>query len=60
MGDPTHDKFMWRDLAGKADQVSRGPLPKHLPVTRIFLFYYFTSLTNTSDFNGGLSSTTFL
>ena len=30
-GDPSHDKVMQRDLAGKADQVSRGPLPKHLP-----------------------------
>ena len=30
-GDPTHDKVMRRDLMGKASQVSRGPLPEHLP-----------------------------
>ena len=30
-GDPTHDKVMQRDLTGKASQVSRGPLPEHLP-----------------------------
>ena len=31
MGDPTHDKVMQRGLTGKASQVSRGPLPEHLP-----------------------------
>ena len=31
MGDPTHDKVMRRDLTSKASQVSRGPLPEHLP-----------------------------
>ena len=30
-GDATHDKVIWRDLMGKASQVSRGPLPEHLP-----------------------------
>ena len=30
------------------------------PKTRIYLFYYFMSLTNTSDINGGLSPNTFL
>ena len=29
MRDPTHDKVMRRDLVGKADQVSRDPLPEH-------------------------------
>ena len=31
--DPTHDKVMWRDLTGKADQDSRDPLDllEHLP-----------------------------
>ena len=30
-GDPTHDKVMPRDLTGKVSQVSRAPLPEHLP-----------------------------
>ena len=54
-GDPTHDKVMRRDLVGKAIQVL-----SEYPKTRICLFYYFMSLTNTSDINGGLSPNTFL
>ena len=39
-GDPTHDKVMRRDLTGKVSQVSRGPLPEHLPPkTRVCLPY---------------------
>ena len=30
-GDPTDDKVMQTDLMGKVSQVSRGPLPEHLP-----------------------------
>ena len=47
---------------GKASQGSRAPLdlPERLPQTRICLFYYFTTFTNSSDINGGLSLTTFL
>ena len=46
----------------KASQDSRGSpldLPEHLPKTRICLFYYFTTFTNSSDINKGLSPTTF-
>ena len=40
---------------GKASQGSRAPLdlPERLPQTRICLFYYFTTFTNSSDINGG-------
>ena len=57
-GDPTHDKVMWRDLAGKASQVSRGPLPEHLPQNQnlcVYCLLYYTLLTLQ-----GLSPTTFL
>ena len=54
-GDSTHDKVMWRDLAGRASRVSRD-----YPKTRSYLFYYFMTFTNSSDINRGLSPTTFL
>ena len=47
-GDPTHDKVMWRDLMGKASQVSRGPLPEHLPRNQnlsVYWVLYYTLLT---------------
>ena len=47
-GDPTHDKVMWRDLMGKASQVSRGPLPEHLPRNQnlsVYCLLYYTLLT---------------
>ena len=47
-GDPTHDKVMWRDLMGKASQVSRGPLPEHLPPNQnlsVYCLLYYTLLT---------------
>ena len=48
---------------GKASQGSRGPPRICLsvyPKTRICLFYYFTTFSNSSDINGGLSPITFL
>ena len=48
MGDPTHDKVMWRDLKGKVSQVSRGPLPEHLPRNQnlsVYCLLYYTFLT---------------
>ena len=47
-GDPTHDKVMRRDLMGKASQVSRGPLPDHLPQNQnlsVYCLLYYTLLT---------------
>ena len=47
-GDPTHDKVMRRDLTGKASQVSRGPLPEHLPRNQnlsVYCLLYYTLLT---------------
>ena len=37
----------WRHLTGKTSQVSRGPLPEHLPQTKICLLrlLYYTLLT---------------
>lgn len=52
-----------RGLTGKASQGSRGAPWTFLsvyPKTRICLFYYFTTFTNSSDINEGLSLTTFL
>ena len=48
MGDPTHDKVMQRDLTSKANQVSRGPLPEHLPWNQnlsLYCLLYYTLLT---------------
>ena len=47
-GDPTHDKVTWRDLTGKASQVSRGPLSEHLPRNQnlsVYCLLYYTLLT---------------
>ena len=49
MGDPTHDKVMWRDLTSKADQDSRDPLDllEHLPPNQnlsVLLLYAFHQL----------------
>ena len=47
-GDPTHDKVMQTDLMGKASQVSRGPLPEHLPQNQnlsVYCLLYYTLLT---------------
>ena len=44
-GDPTHEKVMRRDLTGKASQVSRGPLPEHLPRNQnlsVYCLLYYT------------------
>ena len=48
MGDPTHDKVMQRGLMGKASQVSRGPLSKHLLRNQnlsVYSLLYYTLLT---------------
>ena len=47
-GDPTHDKVMRRDLTGKVSQVSRGPLPEHLPGNQnlsVYCLLYYALLT---------------
>ena len=64
-GVPTHDKgHAERSDNAKASQDSSAPAPwiclSVYPKTRICLFYYFTTFTNSSDINGGLSLTTFL
>ena len=48
MGDSTHDKVIQRDLMGKASQVSRCPLPEHLPRNQnlsVYCLLYYTLLT---------------
>ena len=57
-GDPTHDKVMWRDLMGKASQVSRGPLPEHLLQNQnlsVYCLLYYTLLTLQGAFPDHLS-----
>ena len=61
-GAPPMTRSCGRVLVGKASQNSRGAplgLPERLPQNQN-LFYYFTTFTNSSDINGGLSPTTFL
>ena len=56
-------KVMRRDLTCKGESELKGPPWTCLsiyPKTKICLFYYFTTFTNSSDINGGLSPTTFL
>ena len=51
------------DLTCKGESELEGPPWTYLsiyPQTKICLFYYFTTFTNSSDINGGLSPTTFL
>ena len=46
--DPTHDKVMQRDLTDKVCQVSRGPLPEHLPWNQnlsVYCLLYYNLLT---------------
>ena len=64
-GVPTHDKVMREnpDRQGKSGLEDHPPPRICLsiyPKTRICLFYYFTTFTNSSDINRGLSPTTFL
>ena len=59
---PPHDKVMWEGSGGQGKPELEGcplGLPEHLPQNQN-LFYYFTTFTNSSDINGGLSLTTFL
>ena len=68
VGVNTHDKVMWEnpDRQGESGLEDQPPPPLHriclsiYPKTRICLFYYFTTFTNSSDINGGLSPITFL
>ena len=60
-GDPTHDKFMWKRTVkqGFRTQLAPKAFSSIYPKTRICLFYYFMTFTNSSDINRGLSLTTF-
>ena len=63
MGVPTHDKgHAERPDMQRRVRAQGAPLdlPEHLPKTKICLFYYFTTFTNSSDINGGLCSIAFL
>ena len=63
MGVPAHDKVMRKRPDGQGESDLEGPPWTCLsvyPKTRICLFYYFTTFTNSSDIYGGLSLTTFL
>ena len=63
MGDPTHNKGHAErpDMQRQVRTQGAPPdLPEHLPKTRICLFYYFMTFTNSSDISRGLSLTTFL
>ena len=64
MGVPTHDKVMRENSDGQGESELEGGPPHWTclsvyPKTKICLFYYFTTFTNSSDINGGLSPTTF-
>ena len=55
-------KSCGRELLSKASELNRLPRLSRAstPKTRICLFYYFMTFTNSSDINRGLSPTTFL
>ena len=61
-GVPTHDKVKRESPDGQGESGLTG-LPwiclSVYPKTRICLFYYFMTFTNSSDINEGLSPTTF-
>ena len=60
---PPMTKVMRRGLICKGESGLKGPPWTCLsiyPKTKICLFYYFTTFTNSSDINGGLSLITFL
>ena len=60
---PPMTKVMPRGLICKGESGLKGPpwtYPSIYPQTKICLCYYFTTFTNSSDINGGLSPTTFL
>ena len=64
MGVPTHDEVMRESSDGQGESELEG-LPSRTclsvyPKTRICLFYYFMTFTNSFDIHGGLSPTTFL
>ena len=63
-GVPTHDKVMQERPDGQGESgLKSAPAWTSLsiyPKTKICLFHYFTTFTNSSDVNGGLSLTTFL
>ena len=53
---PTHDKVMRESPDGQGESELEGPPRICLsvyPKTRICLFYYFMTFTNSSDINGG-------
>ena len=63
MGVPTHDKGHSERPDKQRRVRTRGPpwiCLSVYPKTRIYLFYYFTTYTNSSDINRELSLTTFL
>ena len=60
---PPMTKVMQRGLICKGESGLKGPswtCPSIYPKTKICLFYYFTTFTNSSDIKEGLSPTTFL
>ena len=59
MGDPTHDKVMWKrpDKQGFRTQETPWTCLSIYPQTRLCLSYYFRSFTSSSDSSRGLSLT---
>ena len=57
MGVPTHDEVMRESSDGQGESELEGLLSRTClsvyPKTRICLFYYFMTFTNSSDINGG-------
>ena len=59
MGVLTHDKVMRESSDGQGESELKGPPPPPCtclsiyPKTRICLFYYFMTFTNSSDIYGG-------
>ena len=63
LGDPTHDKVMWKRSDEQGGSELKGPpgSAQHLPKNQnLSTVYYIMPFTNSSDINRGLSQTTFL
>ena len=52
-GDPTHDKVMWKRTVKQGFRTQGAPQSflSIYPQTRICLFYYFMTFTDSSDIN---------
>ena len=54
LGDPTHDKDMWKRPDKQGFRTRGAPWTCIYPITRICLSYYFVPFTNSPDVQGAI------